>query len=248
MKVTSTGIANGYWEDRFGKFGTELSAEGTPLRSIPFKIEDAPEGTVSFAVVLDDVDAIPVCGFTWFTGTVRSDRHRAAGRRQPARSLFDSGLHQLPQRGIRRVHRRSIALRRHGTSGQGSSVRSVRLRAGLQVESEAGLLSQRTDPRSARPCAVAHPPVRHVSRPSKPFVGSAGTARGSSAFFSSIVVQTSAFRCSLVRACARRPYFPTHDPDNLHPAACSTARCRRSLCQSRYICSKCPNMGNQQIS
>ena len=30
MKVTSTGIANGYWEDRFGKFGTELSAEGTP--------------------------------------------------------------------------------------------------------------------------------------------------------------------------------------------------------------------------
>ena len=65
MKVTSTGIANGYWEDRFGKFGTELSAEGTPLRSIPFKIEDAPEGTVSFAVVLDDVDAIPVCGFTW---------------------------------------------------------------------------------------------------------------------------------------------------------------------------------------
>ena len=70
MKVTSTGIANGYWEDRFGKFGTELSAEGTPLRSIPFKIEDAPEGTVSFAVVLDDVDAIPVCGFTWIHWTL----------------------------------------------------------------------------------------------------------------------------------------------------------------------------------
>lgn len=70
MKVTSTGIANGYWEDRFGKFGTELSAEGTTLRSIPFKIEDAPEGTVSFAVVLDDVDAIPVCGFTWIHWTL----------------------------------------------------------------------------------------------------------------------------------------------------------------------------------
>ena len=82
MKVTSTGIANGYWEDRFGKFGTELSAEGTPLRSIPFKIEDAPEGTVSFAVVLDDVDAIPslIQGCTSFHSVASDESIEEASR------------------------------------------------------------------------------------------------------------------------------------------------------------------------
>ena len=70
MKVTSTGIRNGYWDDRFGKFSSDRAADGKPVRSVPFSITDAPENTVSFAVVLDDPDAIPVCGFTWIHWTI----------------------------------------------------------------------------------------------------------------------------------------------------------------------------------
>ncbi len=65
MKVTSSGIVNGYWADRFGKFGSQKNANGKATRSIPFSITEAPENTVSFAVVLDDMDSIPVCGFCW---------------------------------------------------------------------------------------------------------------------------------------------------------------------------------------
>lgn len=64
MRVTSTGIVDGAILERYGAKGTEF-IEGMPSLSIPFEIEDAPEGTVSFAAVLDDYDAIPVCGFDW---------------------------------------------------------------------------------------------------------------------------------------------------------------------------------------
>lgn len=70
MKVTSTAITGGYWDDRFGKFGSDLSATGKNVRSVPFTITDAPEGTVSFAAVLDDKDAIPVSGFCWIHWTL----------------------------------------------------------------------------------------------------------------------------------------------------------------------------------
>lgn len=36
-----------------------------PIRSIPFEILDAPAGTQSFAVILDDKDAITASGFVW---------------------------------------------------------------------------------------------------------------------------------------------------------------------------------------
>ena len=68
MKVTSFGIENGYWADRFGKHGTQFNIHGTNNRSVPFSISDAPAGTKSFAVVLDDPDAIPVCGFFTYKG------------------------------------------------------------------------------------------------------------------------------------------------------------------------------------
>ena len=70
MKVTSSAIINGYWNDRFGKYGTDLSDKGKNIRSIPFEIHDAPDGTVSFAAVLDDKDAIPVSGFCWIHWTL----------------------------------------------------------------------------------------------------------------------------------------------------------------------------------
>ena len=40
-----------------------------PTVSLPLKIEDAPANTVSFALVLEDKDAFPVCGFSWIHWT-----------------------------------------------------------------------------------------------------------------------------------------------------------------------------------
>jgi hypothetical protein len=70
MNITSAGIENGYWADRFGKHGSQFNAHGTNNRSVPFSISDAPAGTKSFAVVLDDWDAVPVCGFCWIHWTL----------------------------------------------------------------------------------------------------------------------------------------------------------------------------------
>lgn len=65
MKVTSNAIKNGYFEDKYGKRGNQFSPNGMPTYSIPFEIHDAPAGTQSFAVVLEDKDAITASGFVW---------------------------------------------------------------------------------------------------------------------------------------------------------------------------------------
>lgn len=65
MKVTSTAIENGIIDDKYGKRGTEFNEAEIPTYSLPIKIENSPEGTVSYALVLEDKDAIPVCGFSW---------------------------------------------------------------------------------------------------------------------------------------------------------------------------------------
>lgn len=65
MKVTSKGIINGIIQDRFGKRGL-LDEYGIPMWSIPLKIKDAPKKTKSYAIFLEDKDAIPVSeGFSW---------------------------------------------------------------------------------------------------------------------------------------------------------------------------------------
>lgn len=70
MKVTSSGIVNGVIDDKYGKRGTQFNETGMPTYSLPFKIENAPEGTVSFAIVLEDKDAFPVSGgFSWIHWT-----------------------------------------------------------------------------------------------------------------------------------------------------------------------------------
>lgn len=61
MKLTSTGIRNNYFAERFGKNG-EINGR---VSSPPLSIEDAPQGTVSYAFFLEDKDAIPVSGFSW---------------------------------------------------------------------------------------------------------------------------------------------------------------------------------------
>ncbi|OOF79026.1 phosphatidylethanolamine-binding protein [Rodentibacter caecimuris] len=65
MIVTSSAIKNGVFEDKYGKRGTQFSPNGMPTYSIPFEIQGAPEGTKSFAVVLEDKDAITASGFVW---------------------------------------------------------------------------------------------------------------------------------------------------------------------------------------
>lgn len=66
MKITSTGLIDGKFKDVYGKRGTQVNESGVPSYSIPFQIEEAPEGAVSFAIVLEDKDAIPVSGgFAW---------------------------------------------------------------------------------------------------------------------------------------------------------------------------------------
>lgn len=70
MWVRSKGIVNGEISDRFGSKGSRFTENGMPNNSIPLEIHDAPEGTRSFAVVMEDRDAIPVCGFSWIHWTV----------------------------------------------------------------------------------------------------------------------------------------------------------------------------------
>ena len=66
MIVTSTEIIGGKIQDQYGGRGTQFNENGIPTYSLPFKIEEAPEGTVSFAVILEDKDSYPVTGgFVW---------------------------------------------------------------------------------------------------------------------------------------------------------------------------------------
>ena len=66
MIVTSTGIINGVIQDQFGGRGTQFNKNGIPTYSLPLKIENAPEETVSFALILEDKDSCPVTGgFVW---------------------------------------------------------------------------------------------------------------------------------------------------------------------------------------
>lgn len=95
MKITSSGIVNGYFRDEYGKH----SAVYPPI-SIPFTIVNAPNETVCFALVFDDDDAIPVCGRTFIhwtaTDFTRTDFSDDASRKdktllQGASSLADDG-------------------------------------------------------------------------------------------------------------------------------------------------------------
>lgn len=65
MKVTSSGIVNGVIDDKYGVNGG-IVQDGMPSFSLPLTIENAPSGTVSYAIFLEDKDAFPVSGgFSW---------------------------------------------------------------------------------------------------------------------------------------------------------------------------------------
>lgn len=59
MIVTSTGIIDGYIQDRFGKRGTDFNEAGVPSRSLPLSISGYPEGTVCFAFLSKAASAWP---------------------------------------------------------------------------------------------------------------------------------------------------------------------------------------------
>ena len=66
MQIKSSGIKNGKIDAKYGKHGNDKNKNGMPTYSLPFVIENPPEGTKTFAVVLEDKDAYPVTkGFTW---------------------------------------------------------------------------------------------------------------------------------------------------------------------------------------
>ena len=66
MNVTSSGIKNGMIKPQYGKRGTQFNENAIPTYSLPFQVENAPNETVSLAIVLEDKDAYPVTGgFVW---------------------------------------------------------------------------------------------------------------------------------------------------------------------------------------
>ncbi|AGI47983.1 conserved hypothetical protein TIGR00481 [Thermoplasmatales archaeon BRNA1] len=65
MDVSSPAFADGKLADKYGCKGTEFNAANMPSLSFPLKIEGAPAGTASFAIIFDDPDSVPVCGFKW---------------------------------------------------------------------------------------------------------------------------------------------------------------------------------------
>ncbi len=65
MIVESDAFANGVIAEKYGKRGSQFGAAHMPALSFPLKITDAPAGTASFAVIFDDPDSVPVCGFKW---------------------------------------------------------------------------------------------------------------------------------------------------------------------------------------
>lgn len=65
MKLSSSGIVNGVIEDKYGKRGSQFLNGKMPSYSLPLKIAEAPVGTKSFAIYLEDKDAIVNSGFSW---------------------------------------------------------------------------------------------------------------------------------------------------------------------------------------
>ncbi len=65
MRITSTAFADGRIDDRYGGRSGNFIGPVSPL-SVPFEIHDPPAGTVTFAVVFSDPDAVVPQGFVWY--------------------------------------------------------------------------------------------------------------------------------------------------------------------------------------
>ena len=65
MIIESTSLIDGYFKDECGKHAHSKRPDGKVTYSPQLTINDAPANTVSFALFMEDRDAIPVCGFSW---------------------------------------------------------------------------------------------------------------------------------------------------------------------------------------
>lgn len=70
MKIDSNNIQDNYFSDNIGKHGTEFLQDKKPTRSFHLAWEGLPKATKSLAIIFEDEDAIPVCGFSWIHWTV----------------------------------------------------------------------------------------------------------------------------------------------------------------------------------
>ena len=61
MKISSSGIVDGVIQDIYGKRSRHIKM-GMPTYSLPIKIENDNKATKSYVIVLDDPDAMEVCG------------------------------------------------------------------------------------------------------------------------------------------------------------------------------------------
>lgn len=93
MHITTTSITDGYFHPEFGKHAAEKRADGRVVFSPDIEIHDAPEGTVSFAIFMEDRDAIPVCGFSWihWVACNITTEHLEAGASEAAFALANNG-------------------------------------------------------------------------------------------------------------------------------------------------------------
>ncbi|MDG2914959.1 YbhB/YbcL family Raf kinase inhibitor-like protein [Bisgaard Taxon 10/6] len=88
MKVTSSAIVKGAFEDKYGKRGNQFTPNGMPSYSVPFEITDAPEGTKSFVVVMEDKDAITASGFVWIHWLI-ANLHRTSVSENESQTATD---------------------------------------------------------------------------------------------------------------------------------------------------------------
>jgi Raf kinase inhibitor-like YbhB/YbcL family protein len=71
MSVTSDGIKNGFIGDQYGKRGSQKNGN-VPSLSLPLTIEDAPEGTVCYAILMTDPNSIPHEWVHWLAVNIKT--------------------------------------------------------------------------------------------------------------------------------------------------------------------------------
>lgn len=93
MKITTNAIIDGYFRPEFGKYATNKRADGRVIFSPDIEIHEEPEDTVSYALFMEDRDAIPVCGFSWihWVACNITQTHLEAGASEAAFKLFEQG-------------------------------------------------------------------------------------------------------------------------------------------------------------
>jgi Raf kinase inhibitor-like YbhB/YbcL family protein len=69
MIVTSSGVVNGMMDKKYGKYGVQFY-KGMPTLSLPLKFEGYPQNAKTFAIIMEDKDAIPPTGFSWIHWSV----------------------------------------------------------------------------------------------------------------------------------------------------------------------------------